>query len=289
MLEMPRIAILGPSPVYHEHWLGPRADYFRLFGKATDFIAWQQADVSILASYDLVLPLLAWGYHQAPDRWFALLDELERAGCAVVNPLAVLRWNSDKAYLSELQTAGVKTVPSMLTNALSDTDVLNASSRWPGRDIIIKPTISGGAEGIFRLSALDAIPNVVAGKRMIVQPFMSDITKNGELSLFYFSGSFSHAVRKTPLSGDYRVQPQFGGVDTPLDPPLSAKMLAEAALTAAQHICGIDRLAYARVDMVRDEHGDFALMELELIEPALFLHFAPDHGAKLYAAVLTHI
>jgi glutathione synthase/RimK-type ligase-like ATP-grasp enzyme len=289
MLEMPRIAILGPSQVYHEHWHGPRADYARLFGDTTNFIAWQQADAAILSSYDLVLPLLAWGYHQAPDRWFALLDEMERARCDVVNPIRVLRWNSDKAYLSELQTVGVNTVPSMLTDILNDIDMMDARGRWPGRDIIIKPTISGGAEGTFRLSALDAIPNVVAGKRMMVQPFMSDITNNGELSLFYFSDSFSHTVRKTPVSGDYRVQPQFGGVDAPLDPPLSAKMLAEAALNAAQHICGIDRLAYARVDMVRDEHGDFALMELELIEPALFLHHAPDHGAKLRSAVLTHI
>ncbi len=289
MLEMPRIAILGPSPVYHEHWHGPRADYARLFGDTTDFIAWQQADAAILSSYDLVLPLLAWGYHQAPGHWFTLLDEMERTRCNVVNPLSVLRWNSDKAYLAELQTVGVNTVPSILTDILNDIDMLEARSRWPGRDIIVKPTISGGAEGTFLLSASDMIPDVVIGKRMILQPFMSDITNNGELSLFYFSGSFSHAVRKTPVSGDFRVQPQFGGVDTPLDPPLSAKLLAEASLNTAQHICGIDRLDYARVDIVRDEHGDYALMELELIEPALFLHHAPDCGTKLRTAVLTHI
>ncbi len=284
MSAKPRIAILGPSPIYHEHWLPSRNDYARLFTDGVTFIGWQ--DVSDdLSGYDLVLPLLAWGYHQDSERWFALLDRAESENWNLVNPAAVLRWNSDKSYLLALAQVGVSAPPSMTTPSLDEEDVAIAREKW-GKRVIVKPLVSGGADGTFLLDPSTPLPTEVARKRMMIQPFLAQIATEGELSLFYFGGRFSHAICKRPVTGDFRVQPQFGGTDQAINPPAAATMLAEKALSTSAAMTGVGKLAYARVDMVNNGSGGFWLMELELIEPALFLHHAPCRGTKLREAVM---
>jgi glutathione synthase/RimK-type ligase-like ATP-grasp enzyme len=279
----PRIAILSPVPEYEEDWSHIRADYARLFGEETAFIDWTKADD--LAGFDLVTPLLAWGYPRDTVTWFALLDRLEAADLNISNPVNVLRWNSDKAYLAELEEAGIATVPTRMSEAL-DEAALGAARQAFGCDtLVVKPPISGGADGTFRLGASDAVPAAVAGKRMMIQPFLPAIAAEGEYSLFYFGGSFSHAIIKRPAAGDFRVQDQFGGYEEAIEAPDEAKSLAEGALAATAAITGTGMLAYARVDMLRDGDGHFRLMELELIEPSLFLRFAPDGGAAFADAM----
>jgi hypothetical protein len=146
--------------------------------------------------------------------------------------------------------------------------------------VVIKPAISAGAEGTFVLGAEDAIPFDVLERAMLIQPLMRAIQDEGEFSLFYFGGQLSHAILKTPASGDFRVQEQFGGREVAVEAPAPARALAQAVLDAAP----IAPL-YARVDMVRDSAGQFCLMELEAIEPALFLNFASDKGATFANAV----
>lgn len=120
---------------------------------------------------------------------------------------------------------------------------------------------------------------------MLVQPYLPAIADDGEYSLFYFGGRYSHAISKHPAQGDFRVQEQFGGVERSIYAPADARALAETAMVAADRLLGCGTLTYARVDMVRDSEGTFRLMELELIEPSLFLHFAPDEGALFANAV----
>jgi hypothetical protein len=117
-MTSPRIAILCPVPEYEEDWSGIRADYLRLFGDGISFIDWTKA--CDLDGFDLVTPMLAWGYQRDCPLWFALLDRLEADGLPVVNPVKVLRWNSDKAYLAELEAAGVTTVPTRVCDALDN-------------------------------------------------------------------------------------------------------------------------------------------------------------------------
>jgi hypothetical protein len=109
---------------------------------------------------------------------------------------------------------------------------------------------------------------------------MPGILTEGEMSLFFFDGRFSHAIVKRPASGDFRVQEQFGGRETTWDATPAARDLAAAALAAAP-----DAPVYARVDMVGDAAGQLHIIELELIEPSLFLHHAPDKGAAFGRAV----
>jgi glutathione synthase/RimK-type ligase-like ATP-grasp enzyme len=278
-----RIAFLCPVPEYEENWSHIEADYVRLFGDNTAFVDWTKA--ADLADFDLVTPLLAWGYPRDTATWFALLDRMEAEGIAVSNPVSVLRWNSDKAYLAELDAAGIATVPTLMSEALDAAALENARAAFGTDMLVVKPPISGGADGTFRLAAADAVPVSVAGKQMMIQPFLPSIAVEGEYSLFYFGGAFSHSIIKRPAAGDFRVQDQFGGYEEAIEAPDAAKALAGAALKATSAITNSGALPYARVDMLRGDDGHFRLMELELIEPSLFLRFAPDGGAAFAGAL----
>jgi hypothetical protein len=275
---MSSICILTPDPMYEENWDVVAQHYRGLFGADIDFRPWN--DASDLTSFGLVMPLIAWGYQRDPARWFKALDVWAGAGVRLANPVATLCWNTDKDYLFDLESAGVAIVPTIETHGLCAAD-LNAARAQFGIDVlVVKPSISGGADGTYRLSWADPIPFDVLEKEMLIQPLMASIADDGEYSLFYMGGTFSHAILKTPADGDFRVQEQFGGRERAIDPPFDAQKLAQAALAAAP-----EPTIYARVDMVRDALGHFALMELELIEPSLFLEHAADGGALLAAAV----
>lgn len=282
-----RIAFLSPVPEYEEDWSHIKADYARLFGVDTAFIDWTKA--AGLADFDLVTPLLAWGYPRDSRRWFDLLDQLERDGIATCNPVSILRWNSDKSYLAELSAAGIATVPTQMSDAVDQAALDDARAMFRTETLVIKPPISGGADGTFRLKTSDPLPASVAGHRMMIQPYLPSIAAEGEYSLFYFGGMFSHAIIKRPAAGDFRVQDQFGGYEEAIEEPADAQLLAQSALDATPELTGTGPLAYARVDMLRDADGVFRLMELELIEPSLFLHFAPDGGAAFADALLSHV
>ena len=281
---MTKICILTPAPDYPEDTSFLRADYLRLFGDDISFRPW--IEPGELSGFALILPLLAWGYQRDCPRWFALLDRLEAEGLPVINPVSVLRWNTDKQYLFELHHEDVPIVPTRATLALGYDDLISVRKNFACDKLVIKPTVSGGADGTYLLTLADPIPDNVIGKQMLVQPYLSAISEEGEFSLFYFDGNFSHAIIKRPAAGDFRVQDQYGGYEEGASAPAEAKALAMAALSATSAITQTGPLAYARVDMVRDEGGVFRLMELELIEPSLFLGFAEDGGAMFAAAVL---
>ena len=269
-----------PAPGFHEAWAWAydiEAEALRRGGIDVEPRSW--TELGDLAGIDLVLPLVAWGYHLDPPRWHALLDRLERERVTKINPVPLLRWNSDKRYLTELATKGIATVPTRLVEAL-DEAALDLARCDFGEALVIKPPVSASADGTHLLRPGDALPDEARGKPMMVQPFLRSVAQEGEYSLMLFGGSFSHATIKRPKAGDYRVQPHLGGTDTPCDAPAGAIELAEAALAAAPAAP-----AYARVDLIRLNDGALAVIELELVEPALWLQHSPDHGAAFAAAI----
>ncbi len=281
----PRVAILVPAPDYHEKWqpaFARKAAALTGAGLIVEQRVW--SDPGDLSGYDLILPLFAWGYQRDVAAWYALLDRLEAEALSVVNPVPVLRWNSDKAYLGELGAKGVAVVPTVEVAALDDASMAVARTELLSDEVVIKPAISGGADGTHRIAAGDAIPADALGQRRLVQPLMPGILTEGEFSLFFFGGQFSHAIVKRPASGDFRVQEQFGGRETGWEATDAARALASAALAAAPALP-----VYARVDMVGDGAGKLHIMELELIEPSLFLHHAADKGAAFAHAVYAAI
>lgn len=276
---MTKIALLVPDPDYEEMWQPVAARYEALLGAELHRHVWHDPDG--LEDFALILPLMAWGYQRAPDLWFAALNRWDNARLTVVNPVATLRWNSSKTYLLALESAGIPIVPTQMSSALTDQDLTAARCHFGGDDIIIKPAISGGADGTFLLTHNDLVPDSVMNRHMLIQPMMPYIVSEGEYSLFFFAGTFSHAILKMPQTGDFRVQEQFGGREQACEPPAAAMHLAQRALDAAP-----GPLTYARVDMVRRGGEAFCLMELELIEPSLFLEHAPDGGRAFAQAVM---
>ncbi|MBO9695503.1 MAG: hypothetical protein J7499_04835 [Sphingopyxis sp.] len=277
----PRVAILVPTPDYYEKWqpaFARKAAALTAAGLIVEQRVW--TDPGDLSGHDLVLPLFAWGYQRDVAGWYGLLDRLEAEALPVVNPVPVLRWNSDKAYLAELGVKGVAVVPTIDVPALDDAGLAEAMAELAADEAVIKPAISGGADGTHRIARGAPVPRDAMGQRRLVQPLMPGILTDGEYSLFFFAGKFSHAIVKRPASGDFRVQEQFGGRETGWSASAAAQDLAAAALAAAPA-----PPVYARVDMVGDAAGTLRIMELELIEPSLFLHHAPDRGAAFGRAV----
>ena len=271
-----RIAILRPADGYYVGWETPADDYSRLFGDALELRAW--SDPGDLTGFDLILPLLAWGYQREPARWYGLIETWK--GLPFANSLETLRWNTNKSYLLELEASGISIVPTLVTPSLEAADIDAARTLFGSSSLVVKPTISGGAEGTYRLRPTDLIPGDAMGAEMLIQPLIPTIADEGEYSLFYFGARFSHAILKRPAAGDFRVQEQFGGKEVTIKPPAAAFSLAEATLAVAPA-----PLLYARIDMIRDSKGTFRLMELELIEPALYLSHAPDGGSRFADAV----
>jgi glutathione synthase/RimK-type ligase-like ATP-grasp enzyme len=269
-----RIAFLIPEPSYPEPWawaFDTEAEALVTRGASVDPVPWTEADG--LCGYDLILPLVAWGYHLRYAEWLALLDRFERKQVPVVNPPALLRWNSDKAYLAELAEKGVATVPTLAVEACGDEDLEEARRHFNSDWLVIKPPVSASASGTFRLGPNDSLPTESRGQPMIIQPLLEEIATTGEFSLMLFGHEYSHCVVKRPASGDFRVQEHLGGTTVHCPPPPGGVQLARAALAAAPA-----KAAYARVDMIPDASGELMIMELELIEPSLWLEYAPDDG-----------
>jgi glutathione synthase/RimK-type ligase-like ATP-grasp enzyme len=278
-----RIAILTPAPDYPEPWqwaYDAEADALRLQGAKVDPIPWTDPDE--LSGYDLIVPLVAWGYHHQYGPWLRLLNRFDAEGLPVVNPPEVLWWNSDKTYLTQLALKGVPTVETIEVDTLDPTNLAAAADRFGTADLVVKPPVSASAAGTHRIRIGDAIPETVSGRRMMIQPFMPGIVSEGEYAVMLFDGEYSHTVVKRPRAGDFRVQEALGGTTAPTMAPPGAVELAKQALAVAPA-----KAAYARVDIVPDEAGVLRIMELELIEPSLFLDHAPDGGAAFARAILS--
>jgi len=221
------------------------------------------------------LALFAWGYHVDAARWAAVLEDWPE-GVVLFNPPALLRWNMRKTYLAELEAAGVPIVPSWFGDADAAT-VAAAFDRFGVDTLVVKPQVSGGSYRTARVRRGDPVAPLADA---IIQPFLPAIGDEGELSLLFIGGVFSHAVRKNARPGDFRIQPQFGGQLSHANADDEARSVATRALAALP-----DAPLYARVDLIRLPGGGLALMELEAIEPDLYLDFGNDVAGKLADAV----
>ena len=275
---MKRLALLTPDPAddsLADRWKPSLARYLALFAalrvEAVP-IPWTEP----LSGFDAATPLLAWGYHRQAPRWQAVLHN---TSINMINPSSVLLWNTTKTYLEGLGEAGVSVVPTQAFSAPTPADVAAAFDHFGTDTVVVKPQVSAGSHLTRRTHRGEAC--VPPACPVLVQPFLEAVSGEGELSLFFFGGRFSHAARKVATGGDFRIQPQFGGAFSRFDPDDEAMDLARATLAAAP-----DGIVYARVDMIRLASGALALMELEAIEPDLYLDLAPDGGAAFADAVL---
>lgn len=234
-----------------------------------------------LKAYPLILPVIAWGYHRDAARWTRATQTWASENLPVANPPSVLSWNTDKAYLGRLADRGVPLAPTLWVRDVTPAEVEAAFATLGTDQLVVKPTVSAGAWKTLRLRQgepidTEALPTGAA----MIQPYLSTIETEGETSLLFFGGRFSHAVNKTPVNGDFRIQVQFGGQYRTVTPPEAAMALARQVLDTIE-----EPLLYARIDMAPDADGQWLLMEAELIEPDFYLKNDPTAGAGFVEAV----
>jgi glutathione synthase/RimK-type ligase-like ATP-grasp enzyme len=238
-------------------------------------VSWSAADAVVIRS--------CWDYHLRLEEFLRWIASLEQAGVRVWNPPAMLRGNADKIYLRELERKGVPIVPTLWPEAGFQLGQELRERGW--KKAVVKPRVSATAYRTALATVEEAngaqalVDDLLHGPGVMVQEFLEEVSKHGEWSLIFFAGQFSHAVIKTPKAGDFRVQHDFGGGEKIASAPDSVVQAASRVIAALE-----GTPLYARVDGV-ESGGQFLLMELELIEPALFLRLAEGAAERFAAAI----
>lgn len=258
-------------------------------GVIAEPVVWDAA-TAVWPAFDAVVIRSCWDYHLKLDAFLEWLDRLDRLGVPVFNSPRLIRWNADKRYLLELADRGVTIVPTRLVRQGTPDPhraLLEALDGLSAGEAVVKPAVSASAHGTWRTSRArteadaPAFGALVSAGHVLVQPFLPVVAEAGEWSVVCFGGTPSHTVLKRPAPGDWRVQGELGGTARRLAMPAAALRQAEHALEAA----GATGARYARVDgCVID--GRFVLMELELIEPQLYLALEPDAAARFARAIV---
>lgn len=238
-------------------------------------------------NYEVVILKSPYDYHNRLDEFRVWLNKLATAGVQLLNPVEMVLWNADKHYLKEIADAGFDIIPSVFLEHETWTDLVSLFDKLGTDKIIVKPCVSGGSKNTFTLvkgeTVLDGHPlnELLPQEAFIAQPFMKEIHE-GEWSMLFFGGEYSHTIVKKPKQGDFRVQPQYGATIHAVTP--APAVIAKATELVRRFAAGA---LYTRVDGVLSD-GKLMLMELELIEPLLYTAF--DEGSfERYVAALEKV
>jgi glutathione synthase/RimK-type ligase-like ATP-grasp enzyme len=253
----------------------------RMRGIDFEVVYWDDLELS-QRGFDLAVIRTTWDYHERPDQFIAALESHERDGMRVLNPSQVVRWNMRKTYLKELGPSAIETIWTKKPDARV---VAQAFDALDAAEVVLKPQVGGGSIRTVRLkrnawSEADLIAGPM-GPAMI-QPYLRAIETEGERSLFWFGGVYSHAVRKVPADGDWLAN-VAGARFVAEAPPPAAIEAAEAARARAPQ-----DLLYVRIDLVLGDDGAWRVIEIEAIEPYLFLDFAPE-GAEAFVGAIARV
>jgi O-ureido-D-serine cyclo-ligase len=249
---------------------------------------WSRFDVALLRS--------TWDYpHRLAE--FLAWAEAVSGKTTLLNPLPVVKWSSDKHYLSDISKKGV---PAVLTRFIepgerADQKIADLLSESPTGEFVVKPAVGAGsrdAQRFGREEEADAVRHALRmlneNRSVLLQPYLSRVDEHGETALIYFEGEFSHAIRKGPIL-KRKEGPKTGlfakETVTARTPDAAELRVATRALKAMP----FDIPLYARVDLIRDEDGEPVVLELELIEPSLFFPFAAGSAERFAAAVVGRV
>ena len=253
-------------------------------GWQCDSVPWTSAAVEWTA-YDAVVIRSTWDYASQPQRFLATLRSIEASGVPLFNSADLVEWNLEKGYLRQLADRGVPIVPTAWCDRIEPGELRQALKSFG--EVVVKPLVGAGAIGAFRVrpdataEEVAVVETEYADRKAMIQPFLTNIIREGEYSLFYFNGRYSHAILKTPQPHDFRVQEEHGGIIRAVAPDAALSAAGEAVMESI----GAPPL-YARADFVRSNDGSqHWLIELELIEPSLYLRMDREAPARLAAAI----
>lgn len=258
--------------------------YLREQGHTVEPRVWSNPAVDWLR-YDVVVVKSPWDYFDRVEEFYVWLARMQHLGVPMLNPAATIRWNANKQYLLEMEQAGVRIVPTRWLARGSQFEAEELFATLGSEQLVVKPAVSGGAKNTFALTRQESairqpqLGELLRHEDFLVQPFQPEIQAEGEWSLVYFGGEYSHCVLKTPKSGDFRVQHYLGGGIEPRQAPAHLRRAADDIVQRFAAGC-----LYARVDGV-DAGGELLLMELELIEPFLYLASADGSLARYEQAL----
>ncbi len=244
-------------------------------------VAWDDPSVE-WSQFDAIILRSAWNYHYRYDPFIKWVTDLEKIRVPVFNAPAVVKWNSQKTYLKDLAQKGIRTIPTVYQTYHSHCDLAREMETHSWNTVVVKPVIGASAYEIFSVSRSDVetgqkkLTKLLEKKGCMLQPLMEEV-QQGEYSLIFIGGKYSHAVLKVPPKNDFRSNYQFGSREIIVEPD-------KTILDQAAHVISQVKsdLLYARVDGIRKDNT-FVLMELELIEPHLFFDMYPS-GAEFFAA-----
>jgi len=256
--------------------------------------AWDDPDVD-WGTFDACLVRTTWDYTERRAQFVAWAESVARV-TRLFNPPDVIRWNTHKSYLREVEERGVRVVRTLWLTRGERVDIASLVRERGWERAFLKPQIGATARETLRFESSDAelraaqahADRLLVNEDLMLQPYIDAVEEEGELSFIFLDGEFSHAVQKRPVAGDYRVQDAFGGMDGAFDPAPTDLAVARSALAAS----GFQEerpLLYGRADFLRDTEGRLALIELELVEPSLFLRHAPAAGPALADALLARL
>lgn len=260
-------------------------------GIKAELVRWREA-ANRAPEFDAMLPLFVWDYFEGNEVDFMTQMENAAEQTKLYNPAPVLRWNSNKSYLDELESNGAPVIRTYNLDRVTQAGIAKAFDYLDAEKVVIKPQVGGGAWRQVLYTKGDAFPDkkdLPPGAAM-VQTFLPSVTTEGEYSFLFFGGQFSHAVLKRPKDGDYRIQSTYGGTEETYTPTAMDRSAARSVLNALEYTP-----LYARIDLLRGLDGHLKLIELEMIEPYLYLAHAEGEGAenkgalKLAAALLKRI
>lgn len=240
-------------------------------GWLAEEVSWRKPDVD-WNSYDAVVIRTTWDYQDDVEAFLACLQRIDASSAQLQNSLKIVEWNISKRYLRDLQNQGINIVPTLWFDSFSLAELQLGFSYFNTSEIVLKPLVSANADHTYRLTPenlnnqVEQLQAVFAQREFMLQPFLSGIVDEGEYSLFYFAGHYSHSILKQPGAGDFRVQEEHGGKLKSIQP-------CEEMLTTARHCLAAlpADVLYARVDLVRHKK-EFAVIEIELIEPSLYFN-----------------
>jgi glutathione synthase/RimK-type ligase-like ATP-grasp enzyme len=253
-------------------------------GLTSKRVNWADPDIN-WSDYRSAVFRTTWDYFERFDEFRPWLEMAEKT-LKVINRPELIRWNLDKHYLADLQSRGIPVVESRFIEIGSDANLSALLSETGWEEAVIKPCISGAAWHTYRVNSSNAddietiVQPLLKKHSFILQPFLKEIVETGEDTLIVIGGKVTHSVRKVAKPGDFRVQDDHGGKVHKHTALPGQIRLAESAMAA----CNPQPL-YGRVDMVRDNNGQWVVMELEIIEPELWMRFNPT-SADAFAEVL---
>lgn len=284
----------------HDDDLAPLLEACTRAGLHVRVVAWDDATVS-WRRFDAVLLRSPWDYTERLVEFLGWCDRVQQS-TRLLNPLPVVRWNTDKHYLAELEGAGVPVVPTVFVEP--EAEPLEALQVFLAGEVaeefVVKPAVSAGSRDTQRYSRAQdfAAGNHIArlleqGRSTMLQPYLRSVDSAGEAALIYFDGQFSHAIGKGALlrpEEPATATPHATGDITPREADPIERQLAESVLSAVQQLLQLDQpLPYARIDLIRDDAGNPRLLELELTEPSLFFAQAPGSVERFAANLARHL